>query len=280
MSTVMIAQSVARAARVLREANAIVVAAGAGMGVDSGLPDFRGDRGLWTQQSLAGLGAGSLRLFSPSGWANEPHLAWGALVKVRRHFQAAMPHTGFGDLRVLCARAGVRSFVFTSNVDGHFQRAGFDPARIVECHGSMDFAQCSARCRPAVFPLVEPRLEESEPGTRARDPLPRCPACSAVARPNVVLFGDHRFDSTRVDEQRRRLLAFQDEIGRDPRLRLVVVECGAGTTIATVRHFTEDLVRGGRGTLVRVNPKEPDVPPGHVSVPLGAREGLAAIAAA
>jgi NAD-dependent SIR2 family protein deacetylase len=144
----------------------------------------------------------------------------------------------------------------------------------------MDFAQCAARCRPGVVPLVEPRVDETEGGPRARDPLPRCPACGAVARPNVVPFGDHQFDGARVDEQRRRLLSFQDEIARDPRLRLVVVECGAGTTISTVRHFSEQLVQGGRGTLVRLNPTEPAVPPGHVSIPLGAREGLAAIAAA
>jgi hypothetical protein len=60
------------------------------------------------------------------------------------------------------------------------------------------------------------------------------------------------------------------------RTRLAVVEGGAGTAIPTVRHFCERLAARG-ATLVRINPREPSVPPGQVGLAIGALEALRAI---
>ena len=54
----------------------------------------------------------------------------------------------------------------------------------------------------------------------------------------------------------------------------MIVELGAGQAVPTVRMTCEDLARRCRGTLIRINPREPEVPPGHISLPMGA---LAAI---
>ena len=56
-------EAIARAADLVRQADALVIAAGAGMGVDSGLPDFRGDTGLW--QAYPALGRAGLALLMP-----------------------------------------------------------------------------------------------------------------------------------------------------------------------------------------------------------------------
>ena len=48
--------------------------------------------------------------------------------------------------------------------------------------------------------------------------------------------------------------------------KLVVIECGAGQAVPTVRVTCENLARELAGTLVRINPREPDVPAGHVSL--------------
>jgi hypothetical protein len=53
-----------------------------------------------------------------------------------------------------------------------------------------------------------------------------------------------------------------------------VVECGAGTAIPTVRLVCEDLAGPFGGTLVRINPREPAVPAGHVALPAGALQAL------
>lgn len=43
----MIKEGIHRAVQALRLADYVVYSSGAGMGVDSGLPDFRGDKGFW-----------------------------------------------------------------------------------------------------------------------------------------------------------------------------------------------------------------------------------------
>jgi hypothetical protein len=59
--------------------------------------------------------------------------------------------------------------------------------------------------------------------------------------------------------------------------RLVVVECGAGTAVPTVRQLCEHVARLHRGRLVRVNVREPQVPPGEVGLAGGALAALRAI---
>ena len=59
---------------------------------------------------------------------------------------------------------------------------------------------------------------------------------------------------------------------------LVVVECGAGSGVPTVRHTCEMVARKLGGTLIRINTREPQGPPGTISLPLGAREALEGIA--
>jgi NAD-dependent SIR2 family protein deacetylase len=165
-------------------------------------------------------------------------------------------------------------FVYTSNVDGQFQRAGFDPERIVEVHGAIDWMQCTGRCGIGIFPADPHTVTLDEATMRAVDPLPVCPSCGCLARPNILKFGDWEWDSTRTDDQRSRLKAWLESIrGR----RLAVVERGAGTAILTVRLVCEDLTRDFGGTLIRINPREPDVPSGQVSLPQGSLRALRAI---
>jgi hypothetical protein len=47
--------------------------------------------------------------------------------------------------------------------------------------------------------------------------------------------------------------------------------------VPTIRHFCERAARQTQATLIRINPREPDVPAGHISLPLGARQALTAI---
>ncbi len=67
-----------RVARALESARALVITAGAGMGVDSGLPDFRGNEGFWrAYPPYKNLGLGFSSLANPKWFANDPEFAWG-----------------------------------------------------------------------------------------------------------------------------------------------------------------------------------------------------------
>lgn len=72
------AEQITHAAALIGNADALVIAAGAGMGVDSGLPDFRSDNGFWrAYPALARSGIQFTEIAAPHSFRIEPELAWG-----------------------------------------------------------------------------------------------------------------------------------------------------------------------------------------------------------
>jgi NAD-dependent SIR2 family protein deacetylase len=266
----------APAAKAIAQADALVIAAGAGMGVDSGLPDFRGVEGFWrAYPPLAKLGLNFSAMANPQWFQRDPALAWGFYGHRLNLYRATRPHEGFGVLRRWAERMPRGAFVFTSNVDGQFTRAGFDPNRIVEAHGAIDFLQCTRPCRSDIFPAEGVAVRVDESTLRAERPLPTCPQCGALARPNILMFGDYGWDSSRTEGQSALFSTWRRSLGSDA--RLVVVECGAGMAIPTVRAASERLVERPRATLIRINVREPEVPDGHIGLAMGARDALLAM---
>lgn len=265
---------IARAADAIASADALLITAGAGMGVDSGLPDFRGNEGFWrAYPPFKRLGLSFVELANPSWFERDPELAWGFYGHRLNLYRQTKPHAGFEVLRRWAARAPGGFFVFTSNVDGAFQRAGFDAARIVECHGAIDFVQCTRDCGLGIAPAADLQVHVDDATFRARRPLPTCPKCGALLRPNILMFGDFGWDGARCDEQEERLQRWLiDTAAR----RVCVVECGAGTAIPTVRRLGDQFVRRGHA-LVRINVREHDVPEGGIGIPSGAKDTLLAI---
>jgi NAD-dependent deacetylase len=148
-----------------------VVLTGAGISVASGVPSFRGQGGLWTRydpQQYASLGA----------LQRDPERVWGFLKELRRILDAATPNAAHTSLAAL-ERTGVVTHVVTQNVDGLHQRAGSH--RVIELHGSDRTLSCLA-CG-ATYP-------REEVAHLAADPVPRCPRCGGVLKPDVVLFGE------------------------------------------------------------------------------------------
>lgn len=254
----------------IANAASAIITAGAGMGVDSGLPDFRGPEGFWNAYPpYRALGLSFIDLANPRWFDDDPALAWGFYGHRLQLYRRTIPHEGFSRLASLAAR--LPHFVFTSNVDGQFERAGFAADRILECHGTIHLLQCTQNCRGALW--EPPALLDVDAQTgRATSPLPRCPDCGAMARPNILMFGDGAWDDARASDQEERFAAF---VRRAP-TPMVVLECGAGTGVPTVRHLGEQL--GSRGaTLIRINVREPEVPRGHIGIALGAKDALAAL---
>ncbi len=165
------------AARHLVElAERVVVLTGAGISTDSGIPDFRGPDGVWTRDPDAERratldaylgdpevrrGAWRSRLAAPAGSA-EPNAGHLALV--------ALEHQGKLDTLV------------TQNIDGLHQRAGNDPARVVELHGTLRDVVCLA-CgdrHPAAATLARVRAGEEDPA---------CLHCGGVLKSATISFG-------------------------------------------------------------------------------------------
>jgi NAD-dependent SIR2 family protein deacetylase len=263
------------AAEALAGAEAILIGAGAGMGVDSGLPDFRGDEGFWkAYPPYAKLGLDFVSLANPRWFVNDPELAWGFYGHRMMLYRATSPHPGFGILHRWASRMPLGSFVFTSNVDGHFQRAGFAPERVYEVHGTIGSMQCLDDCGVGIFSADPFSVMIDHETMRALHPLPRCPHCGALARPNILMFGDWGWDALHAEAQDRRLFSWLNSLGG---ARLVIVECGAGTAVPTVRLYCQDAAGRHGGALIRINAREPEVPSGHISLKMKALDALEAL---
>jgi NAD-dependent SIR2 family protein deacetylase len=184
-----------------------------------------------------------------------------------------VPHEGFGILLRWAERMPHGAFVFTSNVDGQFQKAGFAEDRVYECHGSIHALQCLTPCGSDIWPAdtVKPQVDLET--CRWSGPLPTCALCGALKRPNVLMFGDGEWLEQRANRQRAALDRWLSKV-RQP----VVVEMGAGTKIPSVRYFGHEVIVDHGGRMIRINPREAEVSSAwDVSLPMGALAGLIGI---
>ncbi|HEY0640505.1 MAG TPA: Sir2 family NAD-dependent protein deacetylase [Pseudonocardiaceae bacterium] len=243
------------------------------MGVDSGLPDFRGAEGFWrAYPPYRALGLRFEELADPVHFARDPALAWGFYGHRLALYRATVPHEGFAVLRRWARR--LPTMVFTSNVDGQFQRAGFAEETVAEVHGSIHHLQCLRPCGARTWPADGVSVAVDPATMRATGELPECPDCGGPARPNILMFGDADWVPDRSGGTLDALARWRRE---QRARRLVVIELGAGNAIPTVRRQAE-LASAASGALVRINPREPELRHRRgVSLPLGAREALTAV---
>lgn len=257
----------------LRHAQALIISSGAGMGVDSGLPDFRGDDGFWNAYPMyQRLGVNFYAAANPVHFSRDPEFGWGFYGHRTNLYRATTPHAGFYLLKDWIQQLQLDTFVVTSNVDGQFQKAGFDPQRIVEVHGSIHHLQCQKPCRREIWPNDEEIAVDLD-RMRAHH-LPRCRHCQRVARPNILMFGDSSWIDDRTAGQQQRFYTFlQRVLGK----KLVILELGAGTAVPTIRHLTQQLSQRPHSTAIRINPRQAQINAPHLSLAQGALAALTAI---
>lgn len=263
------------AAQTLDAADAVLIAAGAGIGVDSGLPDFRGNQGFWeAYPPIAKLGISFYEMANPQWFDHNPKLAWAFYGHRLNLYRSTLPHAGFKQILDYVTRTMKTYFIFTSNVDGQFQKAGYSDENIEECHGSIHHFQCSRPCCNKIWVADDIEVTVSEDIFEAQEPLPVCPVCSAVARPNILMFGDWGWISDRSRSQNNRL---EEWLEQSRNQNLVILEIGAGQAVATVRHFSERIASQDSAVLIRINPRDYNVPPNHISIQNGALSGIKGI---
>jgi NAD-dependent SIR2 family protein deacetylase len=263
-----------RAAMAVRNAEVFIITAGAGMGVDSGLPDFRGNQGFWqAYPPYARLGLSFIDAANPEHFERDPAFGWGFYGHRTNLYRNTVPHEGFHILRRWIERADAEYFVVTSNVDGQFQKAGYADERMLEVHGSIHWLQCITPCSRRIWTNNE-EIPVNQETMRARK-IPRCISCGDVSRPNILMFGDYSWLSERTAGQELCFSLFCEKIqGR----RTVVIEMGAGRAIPTIRYTSERLGARPETTVIRINPREPEIDTPHISFDCGALEALQKIA--
>ncbi|MEA2042716.1 MAG: Sir2 family NAD-dependent protein deacetylase [Bacteroidota bacterium] len=263
------------AAKLIKAADALIFSSGAGMGVDSGLPDFRGDEGFWkAYPPIRKLGYSFIDMANPQWFESDPQLAWAFYGHRFNMYRNTAPHRGFDYLLEMGKAAPHGYFAYTSNVDGHFQQAGFDTNRVVEVHGSIHHFQCLKGCSEHIYDAPDHDIPLDEETFKAEHPLPVCPNCGGLARPNILMFGDWGWISTRSREQQQRLDNFLRQFSNE---NIVVIEAGAGSALPTVRRFSEQISKLFDTPMIRINPRDPEINrsyQGSFSFSGGAEESL------
>ena len=265
--------TILRAKEIVANADAVIITAGAGMGVDSGLPDFRGDQGFWkAYPPLKDKDLGFTDMANPQWFFEQPTLAWAFYGHRLKLYNKTEPHSGFAMLRELCAQKNDNYFICTSNVDGHFAKAGFDRDKIYEIHGSIHHAQCIHNDDGNIWNMDENSVLVDEDKFIATK-MPVCPECGCVSRPNILMFYDHEFNHKRAWAQRKRYEAWLNE---NETSKIAIIEIGAGLAVPTIRKHGEALVkRFKNATLIRINPKDSSLNSQlGISLKLGGLEAL------
>ena len=267
--------AVQRAADLIANAEALLIMAGAGMSVDSGLPDFRSPQGFWrAYPPLEKLGLSFEDMAQPRWFAEKPRMAWAWYGHRQQLYRETKPHAGYQLLREWGQAMPAGSFVLTSNVDGHFFFADFPSERIVEKHGDIHRYQCTTPCTAAIWLDDPPHLKIDLTTLQAFGELPHCPECGALARPNVLMFNDDAWIPNVTLEQNERYTDWRAGLSGK---RLVIIECGAGTAIPTIRLAAERMAERSFTTLIRINPAPTEGDKSAISLHLPALQALTRI---
>jgi NAD-dependent deacetylase len=169
-------EALAGARALVDAAEHIVVLTGAGISTESGIPDFRGPQGVWTRDPQAE------KMATIQHYVADPEVrkrAW----QSRLHSPAwtAEPNAGHRALVVLERRGKLHTLI-TQNVDGLHAKAGSDPARIVEIHGTMREVVCLSCDERAP-------MERALARVRAGEADPPCRSCGGILKSATISFG-------------------------------------------------------------------------------------------
>ena len=200
-----------------------------------------------------------------------PKLAWGFYGHRLSLYRETIPHEGFQILLDLVKEKNDNYFIYTSNVDGQFQKAGFNEEKICEVHGSIHHLQCTEACTSEVWKNNISKIEIDMDFLEAQT-LPKCKHCEKLARPNILMFEDWNFIGNRTDSQSKRFRLWKKE-NKDK--KKVVIEIGAGSAIPTIRSYGDRASRSTKTILIRINPREPEINVrGSIGLRLSGLEGI------
>ena len=162
-----------KAAEIIKKSKNMIALTGAGISVESGIPDFRSAGGLWDRYDPAIYA--SIHSFMSS-----PIRVWDMIFEMIEVMESAAPNSAHLALAKL-ESMGLLKAIITQNIDNLHQEAG--SKKVIEYHGNAKHLVCLA-CGE------EYGVDEYESGLLAKK-VPVCKACGKVLKPSVVFFGEN-----------------------------------------------------------------------------------------
>jgi NAD-dependent deacetylase len=243
--------SIQKVANLLKQCKSILFITGSGISADSGLPTYRGIGGLYDDK-LTEDGIPVEMALAGDMLATRPEVTWKYLSQIEKNCRNATfnkAHSVIAQMQEHFERV----CVFTQNIDGFHQQAG--SRNVIDIHGDLHRIICTV-CKWTN--TIKDFTEIDIP--------PHCPECSAIARPDVVFFGEMLPEA--------KLSKLQDELyaGFD-----IYFSIGTTSVFPYIRHPMALANHLGKPT-VEINPGETEISDWvTVKIPLGAAEALDAI---
>jgi NAD-dependent deacetylase len=229
------AEQVRSAADALRAAERVVVLTGAGISTDSGIPDFRGPKGVWTRNPAAEKAS------HISNYLADPEVrkaAW--LNRLDTPVWTAEPNVGHESVYEL-ERSGRLHAVITQNVDGLHHAAGHDPANVIEVHGTVRYTRCweCGDRRP---------MRETLDRVRGGEADPPCLVCGGIVKSDTISFGQSLVPEVidrafRASEECDVMLAVGSTLSVYPVANCVPTAKRAGATVIIVNGQSTEMDR-------------------------------------
>jgi NAD-dependent deacetylase len=212
------------------------VLTGAGISTDSGIPDFRGPRGVWTKDPIAELLStydnyiADPELRQRSWLARRDNPAWQAEPNAAHKALAEFEHAG----------RAVR--IITQNIDRLHQKAGSSPRKVVEIHGNMFEVVCVGCTFHSTMEATLERVADGEPD-------PACPVCGGILKSATVMFGQQMdpqtvWEATKIAEASEVFLAVGTSLRVEPAASMcaIAVEHGADLVIVNAEETPYDAL--------------------------------------
>ena len=267
---------------ILLKTDAILIITGAGMSVDSGIPTYRGNNGLWEKEIKINNKMYSYdEISSLKMWKDFPELAWGFKANFINLINNKKPHDGYKNLlNNLKKKFNNNYFICTSNIDGYFLKSGFDKNKIYELHGSVKYLQCfKKKCNLRNGISILEKIPDYDQKTLIAKELLNCPHCNNLARPNVSMFGDFDFYGIPYEHQKRRLGKWLNE---NKNKKLTIIEIGCGINPHSIRMNNGKMMSGEWKipkisnilATIRINPNDIEEHKDTVHIALGAKIGI------
>ncbi|MCP4133828.1 MAG: NAD-dependent deacylase [bacterium] len=165
-------ESIIKAAKLIKESKNCIALTGAGISVESGIPDFRSAGGLWEKYNPAIYA--SIETFNRS-----PEMVWEMIFDMVGLITDAKPnpaHLALGELE----KIGLLKAIVTQNIDNLHQEAG--SKNVIEYHGNASMLEC-LDCE------IDYKKEDFE-GNLEGKVVPRCKECNEILKPSVIFFGE------------------------------------------------------------------------------------------
>jgi NAD-dependent deacetylase len=215
---------------------------GAGISVESGIPDFRSAGGLWERYDPS-------EYATISAFTHDPEKVWNMLREMEDLVVNAKPnkaHIGMGELEDM----GLLHFIITQNVDNLHQAGG--AKNVIEYHGNSSTLSC-LWCK-RTYTLEQKRGEFP----------PRC-ECGRILKPDAIFFGEPIPEealsrSFSLAESARALLVVGTSASVSPANNIPVIAKRNGAKIIEINkertHLTERLtdifLQGGAGNIIEM----------------------------